>query len=95
MAYFSTQSKCALPGKKKSNLMVLLMHVECWGLADYMKNTQTVIFWRKKKDGNVKSKTCSKLNYPPESLSRTIPYLQKWPNKGTVLTGYGTQTTPT
>ena len=44
IAYFSTQGKGALPGKKKSKLKVLLMHVECCDLADYRSNTQTVIF---------------------------------------------------
>ena len=53
VAYFSTQGKCASPGQKKSNLKVLLMHVEGWGLVDYEKNTQTVIFWREKMDGNI------------------------------------------
>ena len=53
VAYFSTQGKSASPGKKKSKLKVLLMHVECCGLADYKRNTQTVIFWREKKDGNI------------------------------------------
>ena len=53
VAYFSTQGKCALPGQKKTNLKVLLMHVEYSGLEVYKKNTQTVIFWREKKDGNI------------------------------------------
>ena len=53
VAYFSTQGKSASPGQKKSNLKVLLMNVECWGLEDYKKNTQKVIFWRDKKDGNI------------------------------------------
>ena len=39
---------------------------------------------------SVKSETCPKLNYPPESLSRAIPCLQKLPYKEKQLTGYGT-----
>ena len=46
VAYFFTQGKSASPGQKKSKLKVLLMHVdvECCDLADYKRNTQTVIF---------------------------------------------------
>ena len=45
VAYFSTQEKSASPGKEKSKLKVLLMHVECCGLADYKRDTQRVIFY--------------------------------------------------
>ena len=52
-AYFSTQGKSTSPGQKKNNLKVLLIYVECWGLADYKKNTQKGIIWRQKKDENI------------------------------------------
>ena len=75
VTYFSTQWKSASSDQKKSNLKVLLMHMECWGLADYKKNAQTVIFWSEKKDGNILWRVRVKL--PTWSLSCAIPCLQK------------------
>ena len=86
-AFFSTQGNSALFGYMKSDLKVLLIHVEWWVLVDKMENIEILIFRRDQKDPNILWKVRLAQSWitrvwPHESLHRTILWLGKWPNKG-------------